>query len=471
MITAPDTRVGPDIRTGNDPRFPSGPTFLSRVFSGRLFQQPSDFMLEMARDHGDLVHYRAAGHHVFQFNHPELVQDVLVTDARHHLRGIVMQRSKMVLGEGLLTSEEPLHMRQRRLAQPAFHRDRITAYGRIIGQFAAEATAQWQTGTVRQVHTDMQTLALRIVGKTLFDQEMEGDTASIAAAIDAFMGILPLVFLPFSSTLQKLPIPLVLRIKRSRAELDKIIYGIIAERRAQAHGSGSISDRGDLLSMLLASVDTEENTGGMSDAQVRDECVTTMLAGNETTANALSFALWLLAMHPEQQQRLHEEAAEVLGGRMATAEDYPRLRYTWMCFAEAMRLYPPVWVTARTAAKDYQYRGFTIPKDSLLLSPQIVLHRDPRFWDEPQKFDPGRFGPEEATGKSSRSKMSYFPFAAGSRQCIGEGLAWMEGVLSLATIAHRWRLSPPPHTSAEIQALARISMRPKGEVPLLVEQR
>ncbi len=466
MTTALSTP--PDIRAGKDPRWPSGPTLLSRVFSGRVFQQPADFMVEMAREHGDLVHYRAAGRHVFQFNHPELVQELLVRDARHHLRGIVMQRSKMVLGEGLLTSEDPLHLRQRRLAQPAFHRDRIAAYGRIIGQYAAESTAEWQTGTVRPVHTDMQTLALRIVGKTLFDQELGGDTEKIASAIDAFMGFLPLVFLPFSETIQKLPIPLVLRIKRSRAELDEVIYRIIGERRAQgaADGGAPFVDRGDLLSMLLASVDTVDNTGGMSDAQVRDECVTTMLAGNETTANALSFALWLLALHPDRQERLHAEAVKELGDGTASAENYPNLRYTWMCFAEAMRLYPPVWVTARTAAADYDYRGFIIPKHSLLLAPQFFVHRDPRFWEEPECFEPLRF----AADSGARPKMSYFPFAAGSRQCIGEGLAWMEGVLSLASIIRGWRLSLPPGASRKIKALGRISMRPKGEVPLLVER-
>jgi cytochrome P450 len=279
------------------------------------------------------------------------------------------------------------------------------------------------------------------------------------------MAFMPLVFLPFSSTIQKLPIPMMQRINRSRVELDTLIYRIIAERRAQA------VDRGDLLSMLLASVDTEENTGGMSDTQVRDECVTTLLAGNETTANALSFALRLLATHPEQAQRLHAEAAEVLGERTATAEDYSRLRYAWMCFAEAMRLYPPVWVTARTAAVAYEYRGLTIPQGSILLAPQIVLHRDPRFWDQPETFEPLRFSTDRSGDeRGPRPKLSYFPFAAGSRQCIGEGLAWMEGVLSLATIARDWRMTLPEGTPHQIAVKARVSLRPAGNVPLRIER-
>ena len=469
----------PAIQTAPGGKYPAGPGILKPLLSGRVFRQtPLDTLIYNAQRYGDLVHYRAAGRHIYQFNHPDMVQELLVTDARHHHRGMVMQRSKVVLGEGLLTSEEPLHMRQRRLAAPAFHRERIAGYGRVIGQFASEMTASWQPG-IRDVHTQMQTLALRIVGKTLFDEEMGGDTEKIATAIEAFMAFLPLVFLPFSETIQKLPIPMMQRIRRSRVEVDALIYHIIAERRAAGAGGAAISggaaivDRGDLLSMLLTAQDTEESTGGMSDSQVRDECITALLAGNETTANALSFALWLLATHPEAQQRLHDEASAVLcdpdtgRSRDAVAEDYPKLRYAYLCFAETMRLYPPVWVTARTAAVTYQYRGFTIPVGSILLAPQYVVHRDPRFWEDPDRFDPLRFS-EEARG--SRPKLSYFPFAAGSRQCIGEGLAWMEGVLSLATMARDWRFSLPAGLPEKLAVQARISLRPKGALPLQVDR-
>jgi cytochrome P450 len=451
----------PAIQSAPGGKYPAGPGFLKPLLSGRVFRQtPLDVLIYNSQRYGDLVHYRAAGRHIYQFNHPEMVHELLVTDAKHHHRGMVMQRSKLVLGEGLLTSEEPLHMRQRRLAAPAFHRERIAGYGRIIGQFASEMSAAWRPG-VRDVHTEMQTLALRIVGKTLFDEEMSGDTQRIAEAIEAFMAFLPLVFLPFSQTIQKLPIPMMTRIRRSRVEVDELIFRMIAERRAHT------IDRGDLLSMLLASEDTEESTGSMSDAQVRDECVTALLAGNETTANALSFALWLLATHPQVQQRLHDEAREVLGDRQAGAEDYPKLRYAYLCFAETMRLYPPVWTTARTAAEDYEYRGFTIPEGSILLAPQYVVQRDERFWQEPERFDPLRFT-EEA--RASRPKLSYFPFAAGSRQCIGEGLAWMEGVLSLATIARDWQFSLPAGAPAKLAILARVTLRPKGELPLSMER-
>ena len=453
----------PDIRRSKNPRWPAGPTFLSRVLSGRLFQQPVEFMVEMAREHGDLIHYRAAGRHVFQFNHPELVQELLVRDVAEHHRGVVMQKARDVLGHGLLTSEEPFHMRQRRLAQPAFHRNRIAVYAETMGRYAAEATSVWSSGETRNLHADMQLLTLRIVGKTLFDTELEADNRKIAHAVDAFMAFLPLVFLPFAPMLQKLPLPAMRRIRQSRVDLDALIYGWIRDRR------GSSEDRGDLLSMLIASVDDESAGACMTDEQVRDESITMLLAGNETTANGLTFAIWLLAAHPDVQEAVAAEAAAVLGDRAATADDYPRLKLTWMCFAEALRLYPPVWVTARTAARGYEYRGFHIPPGSILLASQASVHRDPRFWDAPEQFLPEQHFNEAA--RAARTKMSFFPFAAGSRQCIGEGLAWMEGVLTLASIIRDWRLRPAAGAAATLKVESKVTLRPKGGLPLIVEKR
>jgi cytochrome P450 len=498
--------------------YPQGPSFLSRLRAGDLFRlNPLPFLTSSAEQFGDLVHLKAAGRHIFQANHPDLIQELLLTDARHHHRGLVMQKAQLVLGQGLLSSEDPHHMRQRRLAQPAFHRDRIAAYGTVIGTYARQLTATWQPGTTRDMHDDMQLLSLRIVGKTMFNSEMESINARIARAIDAFMGFLPLAFLPASELLYKLPLPLMNRIRASRRDLDQLIYGLIAERRA------SDRDEGDLLSMLLSSQDAE-GTGSMSDEQVRDECVTALLAGNETTANGLSFALWLLARHPEALERLHQEAISILGtgpsARDAQAADYNQLPWAHACFAEAMRLYPPVWTIARTAAETYVWRGFTVPKGSILLAPTWVLHRDPRFWPRADEFLPERFLPEDApatvpaaareivpaalsaasvtvsvtqldsathsvtkeqsdqdsdlplNNKSTRPKFAYFPFAAGSRQCIGEGLAWMEGVLILATIARDWHLSTladDPHPSAP-RLDAKVTLRPKDGVPVLLRR-
>jgi cytochrome P450 len=425
------------------------------------------FMFANAAEYGDLVSFSVLGRTVLQFNHPELVQEMLVRDAGHHHRSVVMQRSKDILGEGLLTSEEPLHMRQRRLAQPAFHRQRISAYGEVIAQATSTMTGKWQSGEALDVRAEMMLLALRIVGKTLFDTELEQDVNKIAAAADSFQSFLPLAWLPFSRALQASPLPSMRRIRRGREELDELIYRMIRERRADPR------DRGDLLSMLISSVDTESEAPGgiaarMSDAQVRDECLTVMLAGHETTANALSFVLWLLAEHPDVQEELAAESAGVLKGRAPTAADYPQLKLAEQVFAEALRLYPPVWVTARTAAESYEYRGMRIEKGTILVAPQFAVHRDARFFPEPQKFDPSRF---TAEAKAARPKLAYFPFGAGNRQCIGEGLAWMEGTLTLAAMIQEWRVVRLEGAPRSIDIAPSVSLRPKGPVRLRVERR
>ena len=356
-------------------------------------------------------------------------------------------------------------MRQRRLAQPAFHRDRIAAYGAIIGDAAAHMTAGWQPGVTRNLHPEMLELALRIVAKCLFDLDTLENIDAIATAVDAFMGFLPLAFLPFSDTIQRLPIPSMQRLQRGKVHLDALIDCMIADRRA--HPS---ADRGDLLSMLLAATDPEAETpdpnatprtsssNKMSDQQIHDECLTILLAGHETTANALSFTLDLLARHPAEQQLLHEEARTVLGhNRNPNAADYPQLSYATQVFAEAMRLYPPVWVTARTCIEPYQIAGFTIPAGAALLAPQYVVHRDSRLFTDPDRFEPNCFDPAR---KSELPRYAYFPFAGGSRQCIAEGLAWMEGTLTLATVARDWLLTLPPNAPAKLNINPAISLRP-----------
>jgi cytochrome P450 len=458
--------VALDVRPGKVKGYPAGPPFFSRLISGRMFRQNAvESMVESARLYGDLVHYTAFGRHIYQINHPELIEDFLIRDAGKHHRGIVMQRAKALLGEGLLTSEEPMHMRQRRLAQPAFLRQRIAAYGEVIGKNAAMISDGWRSGAIRDVHEDMLELALRIVGKCLFDLDVRShdEVKKVSAAVDAFMGFLPLAILPFSEQIQRLPLPAMKRIRKGQADLDAMIYGMINERRR------SPGDRGDLLSMLMEAVDTEDATGRMSDQQVHDECLTIMLAGHETTANALSFALWLMAKHPEVQARLHEESVGVIGDRAPVAEDYSRLPYATQVFSETMRLYPPVWVIARSCAEPYEIAGYRVGRGAILIAPQFVVHRDPRFYSDPLRFDPERFAAEKKD--RARPRFAYFPFAAGSRQCIGEGLAWMEGVLSLATIARDWRLSLPEGAADEIALNPAISLRPKHGVPLMVERR
>ena len=483
MATLPTatTHIPPNIRPSPSKQYPAGPPFLPRLLSGHLFRGiATDNMTNAAREFGDLVHFKIFGRHFYQLNHPDLVEDLLLKDAAKHARGIVLQRARTVLGQGLLTAEDPLHMRQRRLMQPAFLRQRIAAYGEVIGSNALAISAHWHSGSTVDLHEEMLELALRIVGKCLFDLDVQSrdEVLKISAAVDAFMSFVPIALLPFSETIQRLPIPAMRRIRRGQAQLDILVYNMIAQRRAQP------GDRGDLLSMLLSATDEADTPctlhpapctcrQGMSDKQIRDECLTIILAGHETTANALSFAVWLLAQNPEIQQRLHDEAVSVLGPpgstRIAAADDYARLPYAHAVFAETMRLYPPVWVVARTCEIPYEIAGYKIPRGAVVVAPQFVLHRDPRFWPDPLRFDPDRFAPDNPEAKT-RHRFAYYPFAAGSRQCIGEGLAWMEGVLTLATIARDWRLRPLPNAPATVAINPAISLRPTHGIPLVVER-
>jgi cytochrome P450 len=463
--------IEPDIRLRPGSHQPAGPPFLPRLLSGRLFRGGTIALLrENARRYGDIVHYRAINRKIYQLNHPELIQELLLNNEPRNHRHMVMQRSRFILGNGLLTSEEPLHMRQRRMAAPAFHRHRIAAYGDVIAKYSAEMIEQWRPGPL-DAYPEMMMLALRIVTKCLFDTDASSEAKKIGDAVDAFMGFLPLTFLPLSRYIEKLPFGPMPKIRKGGIDLDAIIYGIIAERRR------SPGDRGDLLSMLLDATDAEDDpegaahgqASGMTDKQLRDECMTVMLAGHETTCNGLSFALWMLAKHPEVQEQLHEEAVRVLGNGPPVATDFPNLKYAYMAFAEALRMFPPVWVIGRTCGPEgYDFRGFRISPGSIMIASQVIVHRDERFWPEPDKFDPLRFADEE---KGSRPRFAYYPFGAGSRQCIGEGLAWMEGVFSLATIFRSWRVRTAPGAPEELPMSPMISLRPKGGVPLVIERR
>jgi cytochrome P450 len=449
-------------------QYPPGPTYRDRLGNpGLLKLSTHEFLERNAKTYGDLVHYKAFGRHVFQCNHPDMVQEVLVRDAAMQHRGIVMQRAKFVLGDGLLTSEEPLHMRQRRLVHPALHRQRIAGYGETMLQFADEMMARWQSGSSFDVHRSMLELTLRITGKCLFDSNVESDVKTISDAVTAFMGFLPLAFLPYPHLLLKIPFGFIGRIQKSRKKLDSLIYAMIADRRRSG------IDHGDLLSMLLASQDVEGSSGGMTAQQVRDESLTLLLAGHETTANGLSFLFFLMAQHPDVQDNVFAEAASVFDAgssdsRPTAADIYEGLRYCQRVVAEALRLYPPVWVTARTAAVSYAYRGLQIPAGSLLLVPQIAIHRDARWYPEPMRFNPDRFLPEASAG---RPRYAYFPFGAGSRICIGENFAWMEAVLVVASVIRKWRIGFVGPVPAALPLSSQISLRPRDPVVVSATKR
>jgi cytochrome P450 len=421
---------------------------------------PLPFFTTLARTYGDIVTYRMAGEQVFLVSHPQLIKDILVTHNRNFVKGRGLQRAKRLLGEGLLTSEDPQHLRQRRLMQPAFHRDRVAAYGSTMTAYADRLRQEWQHGAVLDVAHEMMRLTLSIVGKTLFDADVDGQARDVREALTGVMDSFWMMMLPFADLLEQLPLPRMRRVRASRARLDAIIYGFIAERRAGGR------DRGDLLSMLLSARDEEAGSGGMTDTQVRDEAMTIFLAGHETTANALTWTWYLVSGAPDVEARLHAEIDAVLGGRLPGVGDIPSLPYVERVVTEAMRLYPPAWIVGRRAIDRYPLGAYVAPARSLVLTSQWVVHRDARWFADPERFDPDRWTP---AFKAALAPYAYFPFGGGPRRCIGESFAWMELVLVVATIAQRWKLRLVPGHPVEPQAL--VTLRTRHGMRMTVERR
>ncbi|HSP34643.1 MAG TPA: cytochrome P450 [Thermoanaerobaculia bacterium] len=440
---------------------PPGPrSLVPGKFLRSMQRSPTTLLERLAREYGDVVQFSIGPRQLYSFAHPDAVHEILVTKDRSFVKSLALQRSRIVLGDGLLTSEGEFHLRQRRLAQPAFHRDRIRRYGEVMAAYAIRARERWRDGERLDMHHEMMRLTLAVVAKTLFDADVEAEADEIGSALTEIMLMFPRLLNPFIDILLKLPIPQVRRFERALARLDRTIYEIIAARRATSE------DRGDLLSMLLLAQDTEGDHGRMTDKQLRDEAMTLFLAGHETTANALAWTWYLLARNPTAEAALHREIDEVLGGRPPSPDDYPKLRYTEMVLAESMRLYPPAWGIGRMAVEDVELAGYEVPRDAIVLVSQWVTHRDARFWPHPERFDPLRF---TESAKAARQRFAYFPFGAGSRICIGEGFAWMEGVLILAAIAQKWRFLRDDPRPVVPQPL--ITLRPKGGIAMRAERR
>lgn len=441
-------------------RLPPGPV---ARFPGQLLyiigRNPLRFISMLAHGQGDVSAVRIGTQRIYFVKHPDHIRDVLVTNQRifHKSRGL--ERAKMLLGEGLLTSEGDFHLRQRRLAQPAFHRQRVAAYADTMSTLAARRAERWHSGEVRDIASEMSALTLAVVGKTLFDADVEAEAPEIGEALTAALEMFNLAVLPFSEILEIFPFGPARRFRRARSRLDATIYRLIAERRARPE------DRGDLLSMLLLARDEEGDRGSMSDRQLRDEAMTIFLAGHETTANALTWTWYLLSQHSEVEAQLHAEV-DALGKDILTADDLERLPYTRKVIAESMRLYPPAWALGRRATEDYAVGGYDVPRGSVVLMSQYVTHRDARFHPDPERFDPERWAPEAI---ASRPRFSYFPFGAGTRVCIGEQFAWMEAILILATLARGWRLRLVPEQRIAVHPL--ITLRPKYGMRMRLEAR
>jgi cytochrome P450 len=414
-------------------------------------RNPLDFLMKIAREYGDIAHFQVGSQRIFLLNHPDYIKDAL-----HHYYGTFHKsrpnrRTRPFLGAGLAISEGELHRRQRRLIQPAFHKQRFAAHEAVVLSQGLRFRELWEPAQHIDIVREMKRLTLSINCELMFDIQTEAEADEINDDVKFVLS----QFSPFDTAIGRLIAKLrtsrARRIHKAQQRIDGMVRRIIANRRQSGE------DHEDLLSWLISAKD---NVGGeMTDLQIRDEAMTFFLAGHETLGSSLAWAWYLLAKHPAAQAKLHAELDSVLGSRPPELADLPRLPYTKMVFAEALRMYPPGWVIARYLVKDYELDGWVMPAGSVVIMSQYLMHRDARYFPYPSRFDPERWTPE---AKASRPQYSYFPFGGGPRGCLGEGLAWAEGMLLIALLAQRWRMELTSTQPVELQPL--VSLQPTNPV-------
>ena len=445
---------------------PDAPLLASGRLLGHMAFMNQDPLSAFARARdalGDIVRIRMAYKTALFIYRPEFVKHVLLDNAANYTkttRGY--DKLRLVLGNGLVTSEGDFWLRQRRIAQPAFHRQRIAGFADTMVTATEDLVHRWRpmarTGAEVDVAAAMYRLTLRIAGETLLSTDVTGEARQVGDAIDV-------VFRSFSRLVSSaVPWPEYWpsvenwRFWRAVRSLRRVVGGMIADRRESG------ADVADLLGMFMAARDPETDEG-MSDAQLLDEVLTMFLAGHETTANGLSWTLYLLGQHPEVAAKLEAELADVLGDRAATMSDVSALGYTAQVIKESMRLYPPVWTLAREAAAEDTIGGYRVPKGAFVFISQHAIHRHPGLWPNPETFDPDRFGPD----RPAPDRYAYLPFSRGQRQCIGDRFAEMELVLVIATLmqGYRFRLVPGHPVTPE----PAVTLRPRHGIKMVLEAR
>lgn len=437
--------------------FPPGPTGFPVV--GAMPQSilgGLEFNERMADEYGDLVHWKTHQDHAYQLNHPEYIEQVLVYNNTSYEKGEQFQRLLgPLLGNGILNSEGETWRRNRHLLQPAFHPDRIEVYAEMMTELTEEMLTSWSDGETRTIHEDMMELTLRIVSRALFGVDIDRYADDIQTAINDFLPAttsLPNFLLP-----EDVPLPSRRRMRRARETLDDVVNEII-RRKHENPGEN------DVVSMLLAARDDDGNP--LSDKQIRDEAITLITAGHETTAVSLTYTTYLLAQHPKVEEKLVDELDSVLGGARPTMADLPQLTYTEQVVKESMRLFPPVPGIVREAKTADEIGGYTIPAGARVFMNQWVVHRDSRWYDDPQAFQPERWTKEF---ERSLPSLAYFPFAAGPRRCIGDRFAMLEARLILATLYQNYHLELVSDRNLEV--IQTITSRPKEEVLMQVHER
>jgi cytochrome P450 len=440
------------------PPYPPGPE--QGFFDGLrspLRQDPLGFMLRASREYGDIVCLRFFNFRTFLVLHPDYIEDVLVNNAKKFIKGRVLRANRHLFGNGLLTSEGDFWLRQRRMMQPAFHRNRIAGYATTMTSCATRLLESWKPGEALDLHEAMMRLTLQVVGKTLFHSDVERDAPQVGENLHVLLEYTA-DFRRLLMTPRWLPTRRNLQAKRAVRQLTQIIDRIIQQHR-ESH-----EDTGDLLAMLVHAQD--EDGSRMTTQQLRDEALTLFLAGHETTASTLSWTWWLLAQHPRVEEKFHAELDSVLHGRTPTIGDIPQLIYTSHILSESMRLYPPAWAIARLSIEDHVIADHPVPKGTGIAAVPWVVHRDPRWYEDPESFHPERW---EGDLLKKLPRFAYFPFSFGPRQCIGNSFALMEATLVLATIAQQFRFTLI--SGHPVSPLASITLRPRNGLHVQAESR
>jgi cytochrome P450 len=439
---------------------PPGPK--GKFLTGNLADMRQDtlaFFTRCAREFGDIASFRIGPRRICLVSQPQLIEEILVTNAKSFTKHFGARMLKTTLGNGLLTSEGAFWLRQRRLIQPSFSRERIATYAPIMVELAERSSAAWKDGETRDVHAEMTHLTLDIIARSMFGADVSEQAVIVGEAVADLAAALVRRFQSVFRLPPVIPTPANLRRRRAARQIDSILYDIIQKRR-DSKVSGD-----DLLGILIRVCDQDDGSR-MTDQQLRDEAITLFLAGHDTTALTLTWGLYLLARHPEAASTLKRELDEVLGGRAPTAADIPRLVYTERVIREIMRLYPSAYVVGRAPIGPYRLGDYTVPPGGTILMSQWVVQRDPRWYDEPEKFRPERWGEET---ERRRPKFSYFPFGGGPRVCIGNHFAMMEAVLVLAAVARNWRVSVPA-AEALVLPKPQITLRPSRPVRLTLHR-
>lgn len=439
-------------------RRPPGPK--SRGIVGNFpmgAKDPLGVFTQWAREYGDIFHYRFLHHHIYFVNHPDLIKEVLVTQAPNFVKGLAVRGNRRIFGKGLVSNEGASWALQRKLIQPAFHRTRIESYAKTMAAYTQRLLEGWRDGQQCNVHDEMMRLTLEIVAMSLFSVEITSDQDRFARAFNNLMayGTGPRLLLP--EVLRRVPTQANRNYQRAIHEMDAIVYALVRQRQRNQALRGSPTPPQDLLQTLLEA--RYEDGAHMPLEQLRDEVMTLLLAGHETTAVSLSWTWLLLSQHPEVEQKLWHELDTVLRGRTPTIDDLPRLPYTECIVKESMRLYPPVWGLTRTTVCACEIGGYTVPAGCTVIMSQWVIHRDPRFYDEPERFLPDRWADERL---KSAPRFTYFPFGGGPRICIGSSFAVVEAALVLAAIAQKFQVRVD--TSRPIEPSPTITLRPKDGI-------